>query len=119
MSQIYCLTIVKAYPDYKRPYASTCVYHFSTIHDANEKRRQEKAKYYEDFIEYLKDTENKEVKDIDELDEDEAQTDWIYADSYMDMEPFSATLHEIIIENDLIQSRRINFPANLIDTFKK
>ena len=108
---LYCLEIVKAYPDYKRPYVSTNLYHFKDPYSANEKRREEKLNYYQNFIEYLEETEDKKIEDIDDLDEDEAQTDYIYSDSYMDMSPFTATLYEIYINDDIIKSKRISFPV--------
>jgi hypothetical protein len=111
--KIFCLQIVKAFPDYKRPRSSTNIYHFTDEFSANEKRRQEKAKYYQDFIDYLKQDEDTIIKDIDDLDEDEAQTDWVYKDSYMDMEPFSATLYEIEIIDECIKTKRINFPNDI------
>lgn len=119
MSKIYCLEIIKAFPDPKRPYSSTNIYHFTDKFSANEKRRQEKTKYYEDFIDYLKKDEDMIIKDIDDLDEDEAQTDWVYCFSYMDMPPFSATLYEIEMIDDYIKSKRIKFPVNQIDTLNK
>ena len=103
--KLFCLEIVKAFPDYKRPYTITNVYHYLDINVANDKRREEKSEYYKNFI------ENLEIKDIDDLDEDEAQTDFIYYDSYMDMEPFSATLYEIEMDEDYIKSKRIPFPV--------
>lgn len=116
---LYCLEITKAYPDYKRPYASVSTYHFLTKEDANEKRRQEKRNYYEGFLQFLRDFDSPVPKDIDNIDEDVAQTDYIYSDTYMDMEPFCANLYEITIEDDLITSKRINFPpSNIIEGYE-
>jgi len=117
---LYCLTVVRAYPDYKRPYSSTSVYHFATIEDANEKRRKEKRKYYENFLEFLRECCQPVPKDIDNIDEDEAQTDFVYIDTYMDMEPFSAILYEIVMEEDFITSKRIEFPkTDIIEGYEE
>ena len=119
MNTLYCLEIVKAYPDYKRPYATSSVYHYSTIEDANEKRRTEKRLYYDSFLQFLRECCEPVPKDIDNIDEDEAQTNYIYSDYYMEMEPFLATLYEITIENDLVKSKRINFPkTDLIEGYE-
>ena len=113
---MFCLHIVKAHPDYKRPYASAQVFHFATKEDANEKRREEKRKYYKSFLEYLESVEELIPQDIDNLDEDVAQTDFIYVDSYMDMQPFTSTLYEIDMEEDFITSKRVEFPkTNIIE----
>ena len=117
--KVYCLKIDKAYPDYKRPYASSSVYHFATIEDANEKRKIEKRNYYEGFLQHLRECCDDVPKDIDNIDEDRAQTDYIYYDSYMDMEPFSAILYEITSEDNVITSKRINFPkTELIEGYE-
>lgn len=106
---LYCLEIVRAYPDYKRPYASVDVYHFLTIKEANEKRREEKQKYYHDFIDSLEESER--IKDIDKINEEKAE-EYIYYDSCMEMQPFSATLYEIHIETGTITSEVISFPIS-------
>lgn len=111
---LYCLEIVKAYPDYKRPYVSVDVCHYKNIDAADNKRREEKRKYYESFCQFLEETGENVPKDVDKIDEDEAQ-DYIYNDSYMDMIPFSATLYLIEMEDDLVTSKRISFPNNKID----
>ena len=105
---LYSLVIVKAHPDYKRPYSTTDVYYFLNPGDANEKRREEKRSYYQDFLKYL------EEEDIDKIDEDDLQSE-IYADSYMDMEPFSAQLYEINIENDTIVTKKLRFPNDVLE----
>lgn len=105
---LYCLEIVRAFPDYKRPYASVDVYHFLTIKEANEKRREEKRQYYLNFIESL---EEGEIKDIDNVNEEKAE-EYIYSDSYMQMEPFSATLYLVHIETGTITSEIIPFPIS-------
>ena len=107
---LYCLQIERARPG-KRPYASMSVYHFKTIEEADEKRRNEKREYYEGFLQHLEEEGEDVPKDIDLLDEDEAQS-YIYYDSYMDMLPFSATLYVIEIEDDSISSKRIPFPVS-------
>lgn len=114
---LYCVEIVCAYPDYKRPYVSTRVYHFLTIEEANEKRREKKRKYYSDFLSALKGVEenedetNNSPKDIDEVDEEQL-SQFIYVDAYMDMEPFEATLYQISIDNGNITSEVIPFPPS-------
>lgn len=108
---LYSLVIVKAHPDYKRPYSTTDVYYFLNREDANEKRREEKRSYYQDFLKYL---EEDDQKDIDQIDEDDLQSE-IYADAYMDMEPFSAQLYEINIENDTIVTKKLRFPNDVLD----
>lgn len=109
MSTVYCLEILRASPDYKRPSASSSVFFFPNPYDANEKRRKEKRDYYQGFMSYLKESGEKVPKDVDNLDEDEAQ-DYIYHDSYMDMIPFESTLYEVTIEGDRVTSKRIPFP---------
>jgi hypothetical protein len=107
--QVYCLEILRAYPDRKRPSASSSVFFFPNPYDANEKRRQEKRKYYEDFMTHLKEIADRVPKDIDNIDEDEAQ-DYFYMENYMDMQPFSATLYEVTLEDTSVTSKRIPFP---------
>lgn len=104
MITIYCVKIVRAFPDYMRPYANASVYHFLSIKEANEKRREEKRKYFYRFIGWL---DNYETIDIDDID-DEA-SDLCYSDSYMDQEPFEATLYEIVIDHK-ITTKEIPFP---------
>ena len=111
---LYCLEIVRAYPDYKRPYVSVNVYHFKSIDEADNKRREEKRKYYESFCQFLEETGEDVPKDVDNIDEDEAQS-YIYSDNYMDMAPFSATLYLIEMEDDIVTSKRVAFPNNKID----
>ena len=110
MLTFYCLKIVRAYPDYKRPYANASVYHFMSIQEAELKRKEEKRIYYQQFLHWL---ENPEEIDMDKID-DECY-DLCYADSYMDQEPFEAVLYEITFQNsttpgDRIKSREIPFP---------
>jgi Lon protease-like protein len=108
MSKLYCVKIVTAFPDYKRPYASCYIEHFNDIESANEFRRKEKREYYESFQQYLRKFSEPVPKDIDNLDEEKAQ-DYIYSDTYMDMSPFEATLYEISFGN-YISSKMIDFP---------
>jgi hypothetical protein len=112
---LYCLEVQRAYPDYKRPYASVNVYHFKTIDEADNKRREEKKRYYESFCEFLEETGEDVPTDVDKIDEDEAQN-YFYSESYMDMAPFSATLYEIQFDDDTVTSKRISFPNLKIDS---
>ncbi len=109
---LYCLQIERAMPSYKRPSASSSIFHFKTIEEADEKRRAEKKEYYEGFLQHLEENGEDVPDDIDLLDEDEAQT-YIYYDSYMDMLPFSATLYLIEVEDDSLSSKRIPFPKKI------
>lgn len=109
---IYCLQIEEAKPDYKRPYSNHLIFHCKTVEEANERRREEKTEYYEDYLNYLEEHGEKVPKDVDDIDEDEAR-DYIFATSYMDMAPFSATLYEIKIEDDAIIKTRIPFPVRV------
>jgi len=111
---LYCLEIVRARPDYKRPYVSVSTYHFKSLEEADNKRRQEKRDYYESFCSFLEENGDDVPKDVDEIDEDEAQN-YIYSDSYMDMAPFSATLYLIEMDEDSITSKRISFPREKLD----
>lgn len=111
---LYCVEIVRAYPDYKRPYVSVTVHHFKTLNEADEKRREEKRKYYENFCEFLEENGEDVPKDVDQIDEDEAQN-YLYSDSYMDMAPFSCTLYLIEMDDDSITSKRISFPGEKLD----
>ena len=111
MDTFYCLKIVRAFPDYKRPYANASVYHFLTIQEAETKRLSEKKLYYQNFIHWL---DNPESINVDALD-DECY-DLCYADSYMDQAPFEATLYEIIFDNHTLFTKEIPFPrTNLLD----
>ena len=107
---IYCLQIEECFPDYKRPYATHIVQHCTSVEEANERRREEKGRYYEGYLEYLKESGEKVPEDIDDIDEDEAQS-FFYRESYMDMAPFTATLYEIKIEDDGIIKTRCPFPV--------
>ena len=109
--KLYCLKIERACPDYKRPYCSVSVHHYLTIEEADEKRRREKQKYYKDFLTYLDECGEEVPKDVDEIDEDEAQ-DYFYRDSYMDMMPFDCILYVIEIQDDSITSKTIPFPKS-------
>lgn len=111
---LYCLEVVQAHPDWKRPYASAQTFHFVTKEEANEKRRELKQKYYDNFLQYLEEAAEDVPDDIDKIDEDEAQS-YIYFESYMDMAPFTATVYEIKHEDDHVTSKRVSFPINLID----
>lgn len=134
ISTFYCVEIVCASPDYKRPYAYANVYHYLTIAEANEKRREEKREYYKRFLDsldseyydtnsaYLKDdvkekmeeTEQTKEYDVDDFDEGKMQ-DLIYQESYMEQEPFSATLYQIDVKDNTITSKIIPFPNIQLD----
>lgn len=107
---LYCLQIEEAHPDRKRPYTTTQSFHCMTLKEANERRREEKKRYYEGYLDYLKESGEKVPEDIDDIDEDEAQS-FFYRESYMDMAPFTATLYEIKIEDDGIIKTRCPFPV--------
>jgi hypothetical protein len=109
---LYCLQIEESYPDYKRPFASHQIFHYKTFEQANEKRREEKGKYYEQYLEHLKENGEEVPKDVDDIDEDESR-DFIFHDSYMDMAPFSAAIYEIVIEDDAIIKTRMPFPTSI------
>ena len=102
---LYCLEIIRAYPDVSYPCASVSVHHFKTIAEADDRRREEKRKYYNEFEQFL----NDETIDVDKYDEYGAK-DFIYKECSMAMEPFTSNLYEIEIEEDRILSRRISFP---------
>jgi hypothetical protein len=112
IKMLYCLQIEMCYPHYKRPYTCNLVKHYKTFEQANEKRREEKAKYYEQYLEHLKENGEEVPKDVDDIDEDESQ-DYFYKNSYMDMAPFSAAIYEIVIEDDAIIKTRMPFPTSI------
>lgn len=106
---LYTLQIEKCFPDPKHPFSTTVVHYCRTVEEANERRREEKAQYYENYLNFLKESGENVPKDVDEIDEDESQ-DFIFRYSFMDMAPFSATLYEIQIEDDAITKTRLPFP---------
>jgi hypothetical protein len=86
------------------------VWHFKTLKEANEKRREQKREYYEDYLEYMRECGEHVPEDIDDLDDDKL-VERVYSNAYMDMRPFSAIIHEIKIEEDAIVKTRVPFPT--------
>lgn len=121
---MYCLHICAAHPDYKRPYCSSFVKFFPTYDLANEARKLEKRKYYNDYIEneiqdklcaakdlnqsdesYDNDEQNNDEQnneenneekeiDIDEWEDKRDVHELVYSDYYMDQVPFEAEIYD-------------------------
>ena len=104
---MYCVIITTAYPDYKRPYASVDVKHFKSEEEAKTYVKNSKVEYYKDYgvLEQYLDRfdDDEDPSKIDFYDEkvlneiDDFAFDYIYADSYMDMLPFSSDIRKIEI----------------------
>ena len=79
---MYCLKVITACPDYKRPYASVTVKHFSTKEAAEVALFELKKEYMDDWgLEWSVEVFDKKLKSGELSNE-------VYSDSYMDMEPF-------------------------------
>lgn len=81
---IWCLKIVIAEPDYKRPSARVIVEHYKTKEEAEVAL----AEHEEDFIKG-NDTDRATFEDCDALFE------CVYGNSYMDMRPFDSSIFEV------------------------
>jgi hypothetical protein len=93
----WCVTVIEACPDYKRPCSNTTVMHFRNEADAQSFAREI---WIQKFIQY-------ELIDADDVDTitdemieklDEQLCDIIYCDSYMDMPPIEVRVSKIVCE---------------------
>lgn len=80
---MWCLVVIRSYPDYKRPFSTTDVQHFATY----EKAFAEKEKAYDEFLD----------ESGFEREEYECDPNIYYCDTYMEMPPFEARLFEVKI----------------------
>ena len=100
---IYCVSIVYAYPNYKRPWADHGVWHYKTLEEAEAKERKEKAKFYKKInYELSKDGENYVRCDEDDgvvINEEQLHEKYFRLHAaYMDMLPFDSSIETIEIE---------------------
>lgn len=98
LPELWCLTVVTAQPDYKRPYSETSVFHFETEEDARKRARKAKIDYYIDWgmLEDEEDAENITDTRLEELED--KSYDHVYGDSYMDMSPVDTTVCKVKIQ---------------------
>lgn len=85
---MFCLKVIIAYPDYKRPYAEVIVEHFESNEKAEIRLNEIKLKYNNDFG-----IENMNLFEMSEED----LSRYIYEDSYMDQIPFDFEIFEVKI----------------------
>jgi len=104
---IYSVLITRAYPDYKRPYASATLCHFDSYEAATEFAMRQRMIYYNDYG--VLDAFNNESDTQLTVDDDarpptddqlmrleELAYDIVYFDSYMDMSPFDAVVSPVV-----------------------
>lgn len=102
MNDIYCVTITKSYPDYKRPYTTNDVKFFTDKTKAQDYVKKIKREYYNDYLvkvdlETGDRVDRVEISDTEDPDKyDDEAYDIIYSDSYMDNEPFSYKIISVI-----------------------
>jgi hypothetical protein len=111
--EIFYLLITRAYPDYKRSYCSTSIYHFGSREEAEAVAQSERLEYYRNcgvFERFRESVREEDSGDKDENEEievtsadlevmDEMAHDIVYADIYMDMSPFSAEIGLVKIQS--------------------
>lgn len=106
---VYCLRITIACPDYKRPWAYTAIYHFTTEEEAKAKALEKKNEFFQG-MEYTQKENGKWIpsneEDPDSFD-DEEMFEKYYSDRcvYMDMPAFEAKIKKINI-NDLAAHKK-------------
>ena len=83
--QVWCLEVLIARPDFKRPSAELKVLHFNSKEKADAKLAELKKEYMDDF-----DAED-EVVDIDS----EEHYDRVFLESYMDLQPFYCKVYKV------------------------
>lgn len=88
---MYCLTVIIAHPDYKRPSTQVVVEHFKDEESANSRLNEIKLRYIENFIE----DDNITIEEFDRLVESGKLCDIIYVDSYMHQPPFESRITKI------------------------
>lgn len=80
----WCLVIQIAYPDYKRPSLDVKVYHYAKREDAEKRLKIEDDAYIANYG-ITRET----------FDDPVALADYVYADSYMENNPFDAHLFKV------------------------
>ena len=92
---MFCLQVHIAHPDYKRPYVSVFVEHFSTQEKAEQRLNQIKLEYINDFDVR---NDNDDLVSLDEFNkmlENGSLSDRIYCEWYIDQEPFYGRIFEV------------------------
>ena len=87
---MYCLKVVIARPDHKRPDAKVIVKHYGTRNEAEEGLKEIKQEYIGDF-----DDEDLTVEKLDEMMEKGELDDYVYVDCFMDIPAFEAEIFEV------------------------
>lgn len=88
---VYCLKVIIARPDYKRPSVRVIVEHFSTEVSAQARLNEIKEEYIGDYF----DEDSLTIDEFDTMLKDGSVEERVYADAYMDMPPFDAKIFRV------------------------
>jgi hypothetical protein len=100
---MFCLKVVIAHPDWKRPCVDIIVEHYKNKEDAEKRLNKIKLQYIEDFnltTDILNSSDNQNlisIEDLDKIIENGLLSDYIYQDSYMSHVPFECEIYQVII----------------------
>ena len=121
--KMFCLKVIIADPDYKRPSVNVIVEHFATENEAHGRLKEIKLKYINDYgiltneiIDYLESTDRQNDIELKYNEEDELQVvtieefdkllkanlidDFVYQDSYMYLPAFDWKIFEVKLRSD-------------------
>ena len=121
--KMFCLKVIIADPDYKRPSVNVIVEHFATENEAHGRLKEIKLKYINDYgiltneiIDYLESTDRQNDIELKYNEEDELQVvtieefdkllkaglidDFVYQDSYMCLPAFDWKIFEVKLRSD-------------------
>jgi hypothetical protein len=93
---MYCLKVVIAHPDYKRPYAEVIVEHFGTEAEAKGRLSELKNEYIDAFEVEVGDRLATE-EELDAMARDGRLAEYIYGDAYMSQEPMEWEIFEVVL----------------------
>lgn len=95
---MWYLLVIRAHPDYKRPYSSTSIKFFRTKSLAEAAQRDAYEKFFEEYDEIFNDEEGRWRSGLSREETIEKIDARHYIDAYMDMVPFSAVVDKVVAE---------------------
>ena len=113
--KMFCLHVVIAFPDYKRPSAEVSIKHYSTKELAENALQKIKHKFVCEYVDpedffpknhefndgqngELNEDDLKAIEKLDKMIESGELVEYYYQDSYMEMPPFDARIFEVVVE---------------------
>jgi len=94
---MFCLKVIIAHPDYKRPYTTVIVEHFKTKEEAIDRLNKIKLDYINDHDLVEGDDIAELIEEFDNLLNSSKLSEYIYGDAYTDQLPFEWDIFEVIL----------------------